>query len=115
MSVHELRNHSRRRGTAQVVKATVGFMVIAALTYVAVVAVQHSPAAPDASWASASEVPMMNPKPLAGTADIHAARPTAKVATPDTSAQKAPGRDFDYFPDHYVNQATRIEEQPPTF
>ncbi len=115
MSVHELRNHSRRRSIAQVVKASVGFMVIAALTYIAVVAVQRSPAAPDTSWASASEVPMINPKPLAGTADVHTARPAAQVPTPDTSALKAPARDFDYFPDHYVNQATRIEEQPPTF
>ena len=28
---------------------------------------------------------------------------------------KPAARDFDYFPDHYVNQAREVAEQPPTF
>lgn len=112
MSIHELRNHSRRRSIARAVQAAVGYTVVAAVTYIAVVAVQHSPAAPAASSVSASEVPRMNRKPLAETAEMHAAGQTAKAAAPVAAV---PGRDFDYFPDHYVNQATRSEEQPPTF
>ena len=115
MSDHETRQQSRRRNAAQILKAAVGFLVITAFTYIAVVAVQHSPPSPDESSVFASEIPTMDPKPLGETADSHAARQQAAVAKRGMSGQKAPAKDFDYVPDHYVNQATKIEEQPPTF
>ena len=46
----------------------------------------------------------------------HAASDPARAglaASPAVTNESA--RDFDYFPDHYVNQAREVAEQPPTF
>ncbi len=42
-------------------------------------------------------------------------RTEAAVAAPGDAPAAAPTTSFEYFPDQYLNQATRIEDQPPTF
>ena len=39
----------------------------------------------------------------------------AAAAVPAGTTLALPVRTYDYFPDHYVNQATKIDEQAPTF
>ena len=47
----------------------------------------------------------------AGTAASSVVAPGGSTDGPDRSSQ----RDFDYFPDHYVNQAREVADQPPPF
>ncbi len=42
-------------------------------------------------------------------------RTETAAAAPTEAPPTAPGTSFEYFPDQYLNQATRIEDQPPTF
>ncbi len=42
-------------------------------------------------------------------------RTEAAAAAPSDVPRAAPAASFEYFPDQYLNQATRIEDQPPTF
>ncbi len=42
-------------------------------------------------------------------------RTEAAAAAPSEAPPAAAGTSFEYFPDKYLNQATRIEDQPPTF
>ena len=115
MSIPEPRNQPRRHNAAQVVKATVAFLGIAALTYIAVVAAQHSLPLLNASSGFALESRMMNPEAATEIVDAQAASGEATAAVPTAPTVTAPAIDVDYFPNHYVNQATKIEEQPPTF
>ena len=47
--------------------------------------------------------------------DVQAAIGAATGAVRMEAAATAPARNFDYFPGHYLNRATKIEEAVPTF
>jgi hypothetical protein len=114
MSTDESRNLSRRNNAAKAIKAAVGILIVTALTYIAVVGAQHAPSLSGTSSFLTSQTPPSSPKPAGRIADATAPAQPAAAAAPSTASQR-PSRDFDYFPDHYVNHATRIEERPPTF
>jgi hypothetical protein len=57
---------------------------------------------------------MMNPGALSAPQAERTDASGAVAATLEPSTRPAPS-EFDYFPDHYVNASTRIEEQAPTF
>ena len=61
-----------------------------------------------ASWTS-------NPGVSSGIADAQVEIGAATAAVPEAPAATAEYRNFGYFPDHYVNRATRIEEPIATF
>ena len=114
MAIHETRNYSRRHNAAHVVKAAVAFLGITALAYIAVVAAPHSLLLPNVS-SGLLESRMMNPEAATEMVDAQAASGEATAAVATAAAVTALAMDVDYFPNHYVNQATQIEEQPPTF
>jgi len=76
-------------GIVRGIKGAAAVVVLAALGYVAIGAAHHEPKT-SVTQASAA-------------------------ATANEPARSATTRDFDYFPDHYVNQATKDEESAPTF
>jgi hypothetical protein len=45
----------------------------------------------------------------------HAALDAGHPGEAPSPADTTPAHDFDYFPDHYNNQAREVAEQPPTF
>ena len=55
--------------------------------------------------------------PLREGRTLNAQATKDSAATPISASRQAnrPERDFDYFPDHYVNQAMKIEEPISTF
>ena len=63
---------------------------------------------------AASELTLESQR-VAGTADSPATFGRATAAVPAASSPKSVGPDFDYFPDHYLNQATRNAEPIETF
>lgn len=114
MSNQESRSHIRRHHATQRGKAIVGFLGIAALTCIAVAAAQHTPLLPNGS-SGLLEILMMNPEVPTEMVDAQAASGQATPTVPRAPTVTAPAMDVDYFPNRYVNQATEIEEQPPTF
>ena len=111
MAPHPTRKHSGQHPIPRTLKATIALLGVVVLGYVAVVLFEHSgplfTAAPQFSLES-----LVRPGLETRLADSPAAG-TAAAAVPEAS--KASQRDFDYFPDHYVNQATKIEDPIPTF
>jgi hypothetical protein len=105
MANHETRDYFGRRKVRHVVNATVSLLGLAALGYLAAPLVGQSLPPRSAASATANQAAIGSGQ-TATNAD--AASPLAPTAT-------APNRDFDYFPDHYVNQATKAEEPIPTF
>ena len=114
MSIHESRGHIRRHHAIQLVKAIVASIGIATLTGIVAVAAQHTAPSGHEFSSFAPGGRMTHPGPSTTPVDAQTSgAATPAVSTAPTAA--APARDFDYFPDHYVNQATKIEEQPVTF
>ena len=114
MSNQESRSHIRRHHATQRGKAIVGFLGVAALTSIAVVAAQHSPLLADASSALPGSR-KLNPQVAFVMVNAQAASGQATAAVPGAPTATGPAMDVDYFPNRFVNQATEIEEPPPTF
>jgi hypothetical protein len=55
--------------------------------------------------------------PEGNVSDAGAAAPPsfAHIAPTKPASTRRMQQDFDYFPDHYINQAREAAEQPPTF
>jgi hypothetical protein len=90
----------------------VGLVVVGSI---AVALVGHAPpwlstasGASPASWTS-------NSAASTAIAATQAWTGVATAAVPEAPAATAEHRNFDYFPDHYVNRATKMEEPIATF
>jgi hypothetical protein len=91
---------------------TLSLLGIAVLCYIAVAPIEYAaPQMNNFSWAAPrgqamrSEAATESVDSQAGTGVAVAAVPTESVAP----------RNFDYFPDHFVNQATKTEDPIATF
>jgi orotate phosphoribosyltransferase len=114
MAIHKTRQNPGRFNIAATLKAMIVLLGLASVGYVVVALAEHSaPSLLNAISQSALESQMMSLAPgktwdsLAGVAT--AGVPTAPAAA--TAAQP----EVDYFPNGYVNQATKIEDPIATF
>lgn len=95
--------HDHTPATLRVAKKVLGFAVIVATLNVAVLFAT-------VSLGTVHEFPEMTPGRHAAAQSARA--PAAAAEQPEN---RAPERDFDYFPDRYVNQATEPAEPIATF
>lgn len=112
MATRATHKYSGQHPIARTLKATIALLGVVAVGYVAVVLVEHSGPLFNTASQFARESQRVSSETATQTVDSQAAG-MATAAVPETA--KAPRRDFDYFPDHYVNQATKIEDPIPTF
>jgi hypothetical protein len=115
MTMYGIRYFFGRSKARRAMKATAGLLGIAMLGYVAITLVEHTLPLLNASSGFAVESRMASQQPA--TAMANAPR-TSGVATPSvpampSAASAAP--EVAYFPRGYVNRATTVEEQSPTF
>ncbi len=115
MTMYEMHYFFGRRSVARVVRATAGLLGIAMLGYVAIMLVEHTLPAFDVSSGRALESRMVDPDGAAPMTGGQATRGVATASVPSAPPTGAPAPDVGYFPRHYANQATTIEEQSPTF
>jgi len=101
MTMYEMHYFFGRRSVARIVRAAAGLLGVAMLGYVAITFVEHTLPTMDASSGPASESRMVDPDGQATSGLASASVPSAP--------------DVGYFPRHYENRATTIEEQSPTF
>jgi len=96
---HRYRARHQLTQSAKLIAALLG---LSAFGYIGILVLEHA----GSSLTAASEFTLES-QMVAGTADAPATfgRATAAVPAPD----------FDYFPDHYVNQATKNAEPIETF
>ena len=105
MAIRQKRRHFGRHNAAPVL------LGLAVLGCIAVALVVNALPTPNAASGSAPQSAIL-------LLQQNAPRVNARAATgavPSAPTATAPTRDFDYFPDHYVNQATKVEEPIPTF
>jgi len=114
MRQHENRRYTGPRNVMRTSKVIVVLFGLAALGYVAVTVIEHAGPLLSAASSFMLESRMVNPEPPIDAADAQAASGAASAAMPITPAT-SDGRAFDYFPDHYVNQATKIADPVATF
>lgn len=114
MASHTTRYSSDRHNIALKLKASILLFSLATLGYVAVVLIEHSAPLSDlASWL-ALERRTVSSEPAMGMVDSQAAG-AATAAVPATAAAAPARPEIDYFPNRYVNQATKIEDPIATF
>jgi hypothetical protein len=92
--------------------AVLSLLVVAALGCIAVVPVEYAPPQVNKSSWFALENKLAGSEPATERVESQAATGVAPAAVPAGSAAQ---RNFDYFPDHYVIQATKIEAPIATF
>ena len=103
-----------RHNIALKLKASILLFSLASLGYVAVVLVEHSaPLSNFTSW-FALERQTVGSQPVTERMDSQAAG-AATAAVPVAAAATAARPEIDYFPNLYVNQATKIEDPIATF
>jgi hypothetical protein len=115
MAIHKTRHNSGRHNIAPTLKATLALLGLASVGYVVVVLAEHSaPPLLNAIAQFALESQMVSSEPAIQTLDSQPGAATAGVPkTP--AAATAPQPEVDYFPNGYVNQATKIEDPIATF
>jgi acyl-CoA synthetase (AMP-forming)/AMP-acid ligase II len=115
MPMHKTRHNPGRHNIAATLKAMIVLLGLASVGYVVVVLAEHSaPSLLNAISQSALEGQMMSLAPATKTWDSLAGVATAGVPTAPAAAT-ATQPDVDYFPNGYVNQATKIEDPIATF
>jgi hypothetical protein len=113
MAIHKTRHNSGRHNIALTLKATIVLLGLASLGYVVVVLAEHSAPLLNAGQ-FALESQMMSWEPATQTLDSQTGGATADVPTAPAAATP-PQPNVDYFPNGYVNQATKIEDPIATF
>jgi hypothetical protein len=113
MAIHKTRHNPGRHNIAPTLKATLVLLGLASVGYVVVVLAEHSAPLVNAGQ-FALESQMMSLEAATQTPDSKAGVATAGVPTAPAAAT-APQPDVDYFPNGYVNQATKIEDPIATF
>ena len=115
MTIHKTRHNSGRHNIAPMLKATLALLGLASVGYVVVVLAEHSaPPLLNAIAQFALESQMVSAEPAIQTLDSQPGVATAGVPkTPAAATTAQP--EVDYFPNGYVNQATKIEDPIATF
>jgi hypothetical protein len=114
MAIHKTRHNPGRHNIALTLKATIVLLGLASLGYVVVVLAEHSAPLLNAAGQFALKSQMMSSEPATGMLDSQAGVATAGVPTAPAAATAAQPN-VDYFPNGYVNQATKIEDPIATF
>jgi hypothetical protein len=115
MAILKTRHNSGRHNIALTLKATLALLGLASVGYVVVVLAEHSaPPLLNAIAQFALESQMVSSEPAIQTLDSQPGVATAGVPkTPAAATTAQP--EVDYFPNGYVNQATKIEDPIATF
>lgn len=103
-------NRTGKSSRASRLKTAALLVLFTAVGYVAATVAAHLPRIHVASSEYSLESRLANTENVAGSTESRRVSGAAEAAS-----QAAAGDQADYFPDHYVNQATRVEEQPDTF
>ena len=114
MRKHETRHDSRRGNIARAGKIIVVLFGLVVLGYIEVAVSEHAGPALNTVSGYMLGSRMVNPEPASEAADARTGAGAAAAAVPATPAASG-GKEFDYFPDHYVNHATKVEEPIATF
>jgi hypothetical protein len=115
MAIHKTHHNSGRHNIAPTLKAMIVLLGLASVGYVVVVLAEHSaPPLLNAIAQFALESQMVSSEPAIQTLDSQPGVATAGVPkTPAAATTAQP--EVDYFPNGYVNQATKIEDPIATF
>jgi hypothetical protein len=110
------KRHSRDRTRSEtVIKVAALLGGLAALGLVALGLVERAPPLLHASAGYALEAQMFNTEATAMTSDFASWRGPNATDVQAGTILAPPARHYEYLPDHFVNKATKIDEQPPTF
>ena len=115
MTMHEMHYFFGRSNVRRAVSTTLGLLGIAVLGYVAITFVEHTLPSINLSSGFAVESQMASPEPAVGIADTPATSGVATASVPAAPPATSGTPEVGYFPKRYVNQATTIEDQSPTF
>lgn len=96
-------------------KAAVLVIGISALSYLGVEIARQAGPLLSAASGYALESRMLNPEVIVEPQGAQSVEGNAMAANLRSLAPIVSVRDFEYFPDHYANEATTVENQPPTF
>ncbi|TMH30782.1 MAG: hypothetical protein E6H66_17515 [Betaproteobacteria bacterium] len=115
MEMHELSDYRKQRNLTKMAKVAAVVLGLTALGYIGVTLLQHA-----GPWLTITsrfmlESQMVNSEASVDSVDAQAGSGAATAAVPVPPASHTMTHDFDYFPDHYVNQATKNEEPVATF
>ena len=115
MAILKTHHNPGRHNIATTLKAMLVLLGLASIAYVVVVLAEHSaPPLLNAIAQFALESQMVSSEPPIKTLDSQAGVATAGVpAKPAAATATQP--DVDYFPNRYLNQATKIEDPIATF
>ena len=114
MAMHKTRHNPGRHNIALTLKGTIVLLGLVSVGYVVVVLAELSAPLLNAASQFALESQMVSSEPAIQTLDSQPGVATAGVPTAPAAAT-APQPDVDYFPNGYVNQATKIEDPIATF
>jgi hypothetical protein len=115
MAILKTRHNSGRHNIAPTLKATLALLGLASVGYVVVVLAEHSaPPLLNAIAQFALESQMVSSEPAIQTLDSQPGVATAGIPRAPAAATAAQ-LEVDYFPNGYVNQATKIEDPIATF
>ncbi len=115
MAILKTRHNSGRHNIAPTLKATLALLGLASVGYVVVVLAEHSaPPLLNAIAQFALESQMVSSEPPIRTLDSQPGVATAGIPRAPAAATTAQP-EVDYFPNGYVNQATKIEDPIATF
>jgi hypothetical protein len=110
VATHATRHYFGQHNLRSVTKAAFPLLGIGALGYIVIAVAMHAPPLLSAAPRYAPESQIINPAPE--TVDVQA---TAGVLSAAEPRAYTPQPDVDYFPNRYVNQATKVEDPIATF
>ena len=114
MTEHKTRHYAREGNITRASKIIVVLFGLAAVGYIGVAVVEHTRPLLGTASSFMLESRMVNLEPPTEARDAQASSGAAAAAVPATPAANS-GKEFDYFPDHYVNHATKVEDPIATF
>jgi hypothetical protein len=110
MAKHTTRHYFGRHDSRSVAKVVFPLLGLGAVGYIVIAMAIHAPPSLSAAPTYAPESRIINSAP-----ETAGAQATAGVVSAAEPATYTPQPDIDYFPNRYVNQATKIEDPIATF
>jgi len=115
MGIRQKRQYGARHRLEKSTKVIAALLGLSALCYIGILVLGHAGSSSTGAPELILESQRLNSEANAETGDSPATFGTATAAVPASSSPKSMARDFDYFPDHYVNRATKNAEPIETF
>ena len=114
MAIHKTRHNPSRHNIALTLKGTIVLLGLVSVGYVVVVLAELSAPLLNAASQFALKSQMVSSEPPIKTLDLQPGVATAGIPRAPAAATAAQS-EVDYFPNGYVNQATKIEDPIATF